>query len=107
MSSSCTLHVDDLTVAYRGRQVLSQVALPTLRGGELIALVGPNGAGKSPFLKALAGLVPASGNGLLNRANCLQSTARERPAHIGFLPLALSPCTLLTQPEATVAAWRR
>ncbi len=106
MSSSCTLHVDGLNVAYRGRQVLSQVALPTLRGGELIALVGPNGAGKSTFLKALAGLVPASGNVLLNKANCLKWTARERAAHIGFMPQALPEDTWLTVLESTLAALR-
>lgn len=50
------LHVERLTVAYRGRPVLSDVDLH-IDVGERVALVGPNGAGKSTLLRAIAGLV--------------------------------------------------
>ncbi len=48
--------LDHVTVAYRGREVLSDVSL-AIRAGERIALVGPNGAGKSTLLSAMTGLL--------------------------------------------------
>jgi iron complex transport system ATP-binding protein len=56
------LRVERLTVAYRGRPVVSDVDLQ-IDAGERVALVGPNGAGKSTLLRAIAGLVdPATGS---------------------------------------------
>jgi iron complex transport system ATP-binding protein len=44
-----------VSVAYRGRVVLSTIDL-AVRAGERVALIGPNGAGKSTLLRALTGL---------------------------------------------------
>jgi ABC-type Mn2+/Zn2+ transport system ATPase subunit len=56
---------DDLTVGYPGspRPAVKQVCL-RIPIGTRVALVGPNGAGKSSLLKAIAGLLPASGGTL-------------------------------------------
>jgi iron complex transport system ATP-binding protein len=54
--------LDDVTVAYRGKAVVSGVSLH-IGAGERVALVGPNGAGKSTILRAITGLVePAAGS---------------------------------------------
>jgi iron complex transport system ATP-binding protein len=50
------IHVEGLTVAYRGRPALRDVDLH-IDAGERVALIGPNGAGKSTLLRAVAGLV--------------------------------------------------
>ncbi|MBL8699421.1 MAG: ATP-binding cassette domain-containing protein, partial [Alphaproteobacteria bacterium] len=44
--------------------------------GTVLAVVGPNGSGKSSLVKAIAGLVPASGE-------ILFGGRPERPARIG------------------------
>ena len=53
--------VDDLTVRYGARTVLSHVSL-TVEPGEIVTIVGPNGSGKTSLFKAIIGATrPASG----------------------------------------------
>lgn len=65
VAAADALVVDDLTVGYPGslRPAIKQVCLRVPRGTR-VALVGANGAGKSSLLKAIAGLLPASGGTL-------------------------------------------
>ena len=46
------LEVFDLSVNYRGIQVLDSILL-SLQSGEWVGLIGPNGAGKSALIKAI------------------------------------------------------
>lgn len=54
------LSVQGLDVAYGRAQVIHGVSLE-VAAGEVVALMGRNGAGKSTTLKAIMGLVPATG----------------------------------------------
>ena len=56
------LRLADVTVTYRGRDVLDRVDL-VIEPGERVALIGPNGAGKSTLLRVAGGLLrPAGGH---------------------------------------------
>lgn len=59
------LQIEDIRVSYGPAEILNGIsaALPM---GALTALIGPNGTGKSTLLKAVAGLIPASGRIALN-----------------------------------------
>ena len=51
------LVLDDITIAYGDRVVLSHVSADIPRS-LVVSIVGPNGSGKSTLLKAIAGLLP-------------------------------------------------
>ena len=53
----CPLWVEDLSVWYHTKSVLSRIDYQAPAQG-LIAIIGPNGAGKTTFLKSLLELVP-------------------------------------------------
>ena len=58
------LETRNLTAFYGDFQALYGIDT-TLEQGETIAIIGANGAGKSTFLKAIAGLIPASSDSIL------------------------------------------
>jgi len=50
------VQVEDLSVRYGARTVLSQVSL-SIDPGEIVTIVGPNGSGKTSLLRAIIGAV--------------------------------------------------
>lgn len=79
------LSVKHLNAALGRRQVLEDISFD-LAAGEFIGLIGPNGAGKSTLLRSILGLVPHGGNVLSSGQDVAGLTARERAAHIAYLP---------------------
>jgi branched-chain amino acid transport system ATP-binding protein len=59
------LAVRDLHVSYGPVPILSGISF-TVGDGEILAFIGPNGAGKTTTLNAIAGLVPRTGDVLLD-----------------------------------------
>ncbi|MEM1216826.1 MAG: metal ABC transporter ATP-binding protein [Bacteroidota bacterium] len=60
------IQIDDLSVSYERKRVLSNIHL-RINPGHIYGVVGPNGAGKSTLFKAILGLIePASGEILVN-----------------------------------------
>jgi ABC-type Mn2+/Zn2+ transport system ATPase subunit len=55
------LDVEDLSVAFDGTTILTNINFGVPRGASL-AIIGPNGAGKTVLLKALIGSVPSTGH---------------------------------------------
>ena len=79
------LRLTAVTAGYRGRTVVRDVSV-TVPTGSWLAIIGPNGAGKSTLLKAVAGLVPAGGEVLVDGKSVAALGHRERARVIGCAP---------------------
>ncbi|MBQ9239395.1 MAG: metal ABC transporter ATP-binding protein [Treponema sp.] len=75
------VYVDGLTVAYREKPVLQNIAV-SIPHGTIEAIVGPNGAGKSTLLKAILGIVPRMSGAILV---CGEPFKRQR-TRIAYVP---------------------
>ena len=51
------IRLQDVTLGYDGRPVLTRVSL-AIEPGEFVALLGPNGAGKTTLFRGILGLIP-------------------------------------------------
>jgi zinc transport system ATP-binding protein len=78
--------IRDLAARYEGMEVLKGIDL-SVRAGDYLAVVGPNGSGKSTLIKALLGLVPASG-GEIDLFGTPRATF-DQWQRIGYLPQRL------------------
>ncbi|WP_312207569.1 ABC transporter ATP-binding protein, partial [Pseudomonas kuykendallii] len=78
------LQLRDLGVEIDGRRLVDGVSL-SLQAGELLGLIGPNGAGKSSLLKALAHLLPYTGELLLDGVALGELSPRERALRCAYL----------------------
>ena len=84
--SEALLQALGLGVELGGQRVIDGVSL-TAAGGQTVAVVGPNGAGKTTLLRALAGLLPCSGELRVtkDRAYCPQKPFSAWDYRVGDL----------------------
>ncbi len=78
------LRAVNMSATLSKRLILSDVNVD-FHAGRWISIVGPNGAGKSTFLKALAGLIPFTGQVLLHEKNLHAMPARDRAQQLAWL----------------------
>ena len=76
--------VQNLSVNYDRRTILHNIDF-SIRQGELCALLGANGSGKSTLMKAICGLIPATGHCFLNKTDLWRTDIRSRAKQIGYL----------------------
>jgi branched-chain amino acid transport system ATP-binding protein len=82
-SPSPILEVDGLSVRYGAIQALEGITL-RLSEGEIVTLIGANGAGKTTTLRAIMGLVRASGE-VRYRGESVRSRATHRLVRDGLV----------------------
>lgn len=83
--NTVTVEAQDLTRAYGGNTVVSDVSF-TLSKGEVLGFLGPNGAGKSTTMKMLTGnLAPTAGSVRICGIDIIEDPKAAK-ALIGYLP---------------------
>lgn len=78
------LETRQLSASLGGRKVLEDIDLQ-IKLGRWTCVVGPNGAGKSSLLKAMAGLLPVSGQVLLQGQPLAMLTHQQRSLQMSWL----------------------
>ncbi|BAZ40774.1 ABC transporter ATP-binding protein [Calothrix sp. NIES-4101] len=73
------INITDISVYYRTQAALQNISC-NVKPGRLTGIYGPNGAGKSTLMKAMLGLVPASGNVIYQTK--LLSTQLDKVAYV-------------------------
>lgn len=101
-----SLVVSGLTVGYGARRIFTALDLPAMQAGRVTALVGPNGAGKSTVLRAVAGLIGASGHVVWRGADLLRMEAGARARIVGFMPQGIRDTHGLSVLESVIASLR-
>ena len=92
-----TLQIKGLSVNYAAIRAVDNVDI-TAEAGQVTAVVGANGAGKSSLLRACAGLVPSTGEVLVNDVN----VRGKSPEQVMRTGLAFVPEGRATIPDLTV-----
>ena len=84
------LHIENLTVSYGSRRVLTDVSLE-VNSGEVVAIIGPNGAGKSTLVRAVSGVVLVQGGKVsANGDDLLTLPPMKRARYLAVVPQAVS-----------------
>ena len=77
------LVLENLNTHYGQAHILRDVSL-TVGAGECVALLGRNGAGKSTTMKAIIGMVPASGGAVRYREQDVRKLKNYQRARLGI-----------------------
>ncbi len=81
--SDALVKVLGLGVEIGGRRIVDGVSF-SADGGQVVAVIGPNGSGKTTLLRALAGLLPASGDLLVADADPRETSAEKLSRHRAY-----------------------
>ena len=98
------LVVEGLTAGYGREDIIRDLTFGPFLEGEVTMLVGPNAAGKSTLLRALAGLVRATGSVRLDGAELTGLAPAKRARHASFMPQDLPGRVDLTALESVLSA---
>ncbi|MBV8563274.1 MAG: ABC transporter ATP-binding protein [Actinobacteria bacterium] len=93
------IELDGVSVRFGDVEAVHDLSLAA-EAGEWVALIGPNGAGKTSALRALAGLVPFSGEIRLDGSDARELGRRALARLVAFVPQKPE-----TPPELTVAEY--
>ncbi len=100
------LSLNNVNVGYKRKPVITNINLPTVIPGSLVAVIGSNAVGKSTLLKSLAGQLKYEGDILFHGHSLSAMTHRQRMERIGYLPQTLPQATTLIAYELVYSACR-
>lgn len=78
------LHINNLNVTLNDRHIVHDISL-SISTGEWLCIIGPNGAGKSTLLRALAGVIPSTGDFEIDGSNVRDLNVRDRACWIAYV----------------------
>lgn len=78
------LKVSNLHVELSGKRIVKDISIEVSLG-QWVCIIGPNGAGKSSLLKALAGIIPSTGDLLIDDTNLRELAQRDRACWIAYV----------------------
>ena len=76
MRTTAVISVEDLSVSYERKRVLSNIYLH-LEAGHIYGVLGPNGAGKSTLFKAILGLLDTTSGEVRVNGLPIEATRKE------------------------------
>jgi len=79
-----TLTVNHISVDISAKKIVNSVSF-TVSTGDWLCVIGPNGAGKSTLLRAIAGIIPSSGDLLIDQADLRNMSHRDRACWIAYV----------------------
>jgi iron complex transport system ATP-binding protein len=79
------IRLSDVSVSLQGRPILSGIDLG-VQSASWTCLIGPNGSGKTTLLRAVAGLVPYSGEVLVCGDNAARVNRRKLARTLSYVP---------------------
>ena len=106
MTDTSILTLDEVSVTLGGVPILQDISFE-LQPGEVAWLVGPNGAGKSTLLRAVASLLPFSGDIAIDGFDNFRREARASFAYAPDAPVLYEDLTLTEHAVFTSRAWGR
>lgn len=98
------LKVNNLSAGYHKKKVIEGLELPPIKAGEVVVFTGPNAAGKSTLLRALAGLISATGDIVYEDINLRALSPRKRASYISFMPQHVPADVDLSVIEAVISS---
>ncbi|KKJ78254.1 iron ABC transporter ATP-binding protein [Kiloniella litopenaei] len=108
-----TLEISGLCAGYGNKQILKDVSVSTVSGGEFVGLIGPNASGKSTLFKSIAGAVKTTeGEITLDGRDLRRASRGQRSKVVAYMPqsygcnavLTVFECVLLALKQTT--GWR-
>ncbi len=104
---SVTLSIDNLTVSYGTRKVLSNATITPVETGTIAGIIGPNATGKSTLLKTIAGIKKADDGKVTLSVNGQALSSKAKKSAIGYVPQDFLSSAALTAFESVLIAARR
>ncbi|MCB1500276.1 MAG: ABC transporter ATP-binding protein [Bauldia sp.] len=83
MRREVLLSTAGLRAGYGGKPILQGVDLE-VREGEIVAVIGRNGVGKSTLMRALIGLLPATGGAIVFKGESVEALPAHKRATLGI-----------------------
>ena len=79
-----TLTLSHLDVEIASKKIVDDVSF-SVSTGEWLCIIGPNGAGKSTLLRAIAGIIPSTGDLLIDGTHLRTMAPRDRACWIAYV----------------------